>query len=57
MAFSELEVELESLGTVDIMGWWNRVKWQQKESTLQRNIEKLVAHKISLNLILTVLLW
>ena len=57
VAFTELEAELDGLDAVDEIGWWERIKWTQKEPTLKTIVNKLAVHKSSLNLMLTVLLW
>ncbi|KAF8533556.1 hypothetical protein BDD12DRAFT_810080 [Trichophaea hybrida] len=56
VAFTELEAELDGLDAVDEIGWWERIKWTQKEPTLKTIVDKLAVHKSSLNLMLTVLL-
>jgi hypothetical protein len=57
MVFSELDEELKGLGENDEMGYWDRFKWEQKESTLKKIIERLAVHKASLNFMLTLLVW
>ncbi|KAF8251919.1 hypothetical protein K440DRAFT_658538 [Wilcoxina mikolae CBS 423.85] len=57
VVFSELEAEMDCLETVDKKaGWWDRVKWAQKQDSLRSIMERLAVHKMSLNLMLTVLL-
>ncbi|KAI5843293.1 hypothetical protein BZA05DRAFT_477281 [Tricharina praecox] len=56
VTFSELHTELQGLVVRDAaMGWWNRVRWPQREGALQKIVEKLAAHRACLNYILTVL--
>ena len=55
MTFSELETVLNSLKTEGSLDTIDRMKWVRKDSTITAIIQRLQNHKISMNLMLTIL--
>jgi len=57
LTFSELDVFVQGLDSEQKMGILDRMKWIIKSNALKELLERLQQHKISLNLMLTILTW
>jgi len=57
LTFSELDVFVQALDSEQKMGILDRMKWIIKSNALKELLERLQQHKISLNLMLTILTW
>src|SRR5436853_414875 len=57
LTFSELDVFVQALDSEQKMGILDRMKWIIKSNALKELLERLQQHKLSLNLMLTILTW
>lgn len=54
---SDLEKEVDCLAVIDNMSIRARLKWAWAETTISGLLERVQHHKLSLNLMLTILTW